>query len=93
MPEKISNVTQRLKAMTPSQQRRIFTLRNRICECEGAEMPYKYWCKSCKTTWQKLNDVFVKFEKVNSKQIQAYEYNTYTHEGFSEYDSTERGYE
>jgi len=96
MPEekihKTGNVGLRLRKMSPAQQGRIFALRNRIKKCEGNEMPYKYWCKSCKAVWNKINDVFVKFERINERRSREHMYDTSIPNGFSKPDSTESGY-
>ena len=92
MPEKMVNATQRFLEMFPAQQRRIFVLRHRIRKCEGIDMPYKYWCPSCKAIWNKINDVFLKFEKKNMEQTLQDRFDASAH-NFSKPDSTGDHYE
>jgi len=82
----LHNAGQRLRKMSPAQQGRIFYLNDKIKNCEGEEIPSKYWCTSCKIVWNKLYNVFTNFEIINAKRAQCRD--TSIHSGFSEFDST-----
>ena len=78
---------QRLSKMPEEQQNIIIGLYNSIFDCEGEGMPGKYWCESCKATFVRLHELFVRFELLNIQHEQIYRRSTSTiHPGFFGYD-------
>ena len=75
-----------LDRMTAGQRDIIVKLYNKVWDCEGAGMPEKHWCESCKSTWDRFYELFVRFEFLNAQHEQIHRKNTSTHPGFFGYD-------
>lgn len=59
--------------LTSPQKKIILNLLRQIHNCEGKDMPRKYWCDSCKTTWKRLEELSLRFISINADNKRARE--------------------
>lgn len=77
---------QRLHKMNDRQQNILVRLNNKVVNCEGTGMPRKYWCTSCKSSWARLEELFIRFELLNTQHKHLYSKTAFTYPKFNGYD-------
>ena len=79
----MDNSQQRFDRLTPLQKRILFKLMHKVEYCEGFDIPGEYWCKSCVATWDRMNNLLIRFELMNIRSTLTRKTSTSTgHPGF-----------